>query len=261
MIACTCSSSISAKHLIRSIASDSGRSSRISYAFRHILCMLKRMHQGMHTQVLQAGRLGRAVPMRRGVRQGSVEGPTLFLLFYSLVLSEWRRCCSLQLGPNCGVEWILSRDGTLRRAHQLFIRGQCTPRTQVFKYLGSLVAADASFGVDADVQRRIGLAWGAYGQLKHVWATTHLSRAVKAAVLRSCVAPVLLYGCESWTMRARHLRALSKTWLGLVKGVCGVAWVDLRDDRVTSAELLRRAGLPSLHDAFSAHCRLAWSCC
>ena len=275
--------------------------------------------------------------MRTGVRQGSVEGPTLFLLFYSLVLSEWRRCCRLQFGPNCGVEWISSRDGTLRDpsrarqaqrdtvyinelayaddsvlvdscwdrfrssarildevlgefgidmnltktewmmipgcdrfpdlapllgARQLFIRGQCIPRTQVFKFLGSLVAADYSFGVDADVQRRIGLAWGAYGQLKHVWATTHLSRAVKAAVLRSCVAPVLLYGCECWTLRARHFRALSKTWLGLVKEVCGVTWVDLRDGRVTSAELLRRAGLPSLHTMlFRRVAGLAWSCC
>ena len=90
-------------------------------------------------------------------------------------------------------------------ARQLFLRGQPIPRTHVFKYLGSLVGADESFGVDADVQRRIGLAWGAFGQLKHVWASSQLSRAVKAAILRSCAAPVLLYGCESWTLRARHL--------------------------------------------------------
>ena len=82
-------------------------------------------------------------------------------------------------------------------ARQLFIRGMPVPRTNLFKYLGSLVGADSSFGVNADVQRRIGLAWASFGQLKHVWSTTHLSRAVKARVLRCCIAPVLLYGLRA----------------------------------------------------------------
>ena len=288
----------------------------------HFVHMLMRMHSGMQTRVLHSGSLGPPIPMRTGVRQGSVEGPTLYLLFYTFVLAEWRRRCRAQHGPELGVKWVSSRDGTLREpshsrraqrdavfisdvayadytllvdadwdrfcfsaqtldtvlgefgvnlntsktewlmvsgcdrfpdlaplpgARQLFIRGQPIPRTRVFKYLGSLVGADVSFGVDADVQRRIGLAWGAFGQLKHVWASCHSSRAVKAASLRSCVAPVLLYGSEPWTLRARHLRALNKAWFCFIRQVCGVSWVNQRDGHVSFAELLRRTGLPSLH--------------
>ena len=80
----------------------------------HFISMLIRMHERMQAHVLHTGRLGPTVPMRTGVRQGSVEGPTLYLLFYAFVLAEWRRRCRQQHGPSHGVEWVSSRDGTLR---------------------------------------------------------------------------------------------------------------------------------------------------
>ena len=58
---------------------------------------------------------------------------------------------------------------------------------------------------------------------------------------------MLLYGCESWTLRSRHVCALNKAWLGMVRAACGISWVAQRDDRIGSAELLRLANLPSLH--------------
>ena len=48
--------------------------------------MLVRMHERMQAHVLHTGRLRATVPMRTGVRQGSVEGPTLYLFFYTLFL-------------------------------------------------------------------------------------------------------------------------------------------------------------------------------
>ena len=117
-------------------------------------------------------------------------------------------------------------------ARLLTIRGVPVPRTVPFRYLGSRVA------------RRIGLAWGAYGHLKHVWTSRQLSRAVRASVLSSCVASVLLFGCESWTLRAWHW---NRTWMAFVQGVSGVTWRQQRDQRLSADSLLQGCGLPSLH--------------
>ena len=72
----------------------------------HFVQMLMRMHSGMQTRVLHSGSLGRPIPMGTGVRQGSVEGPTLYLLCYTFVLAEWCRRCRLQLEPELGVKWV-----------------------------------------------------------------------------------------------------------------------------------------------------------
>ena len=80
----------------------------------HFISMLVRVHERMQAHVLHTGRLGPTVRMRTGVRQGSVEVPTLYLLFYAFVLAEWRRRCRQQHGPSHGVERVSSRDGALR---------------------------------------------------------------------------------------------------------------------------------------------------
>ncbi|CAE7027069.1 unnamed protein product [Symbiodinium sp. KB8] len=288
----------------------------------HVVDMLQRIHDRMSTHVLHAGSLGREVPMRTGVRPGSIEGPTLYLLFYTVVLQEWRSRCSRACAQPPGVPWVSTRDGTLRLpsrtrvayrdtlqlfdleyaddtvmvdcswdrfvicarlldsvltdfgvemnlaktewmmvsgfgqpadaaplpgARRLVIRGQVVPRTLQFKYLGSLVAADASLGVDADVRRHIGLAWAAFGYLKHVWRSHHIALKTKSTLLRSCVLCVLLFGCESWSLRSHHLRLLTSTWLGLVRGIQGLTWQQQRDGRLSASDLLARVGLPSLH--------------
>ena len=117
-------------------------------------------------------------------------------------------------------------------ARLLTIRGVPVPRTVPFRYLGSLVA------------RRIGLAWGAY--VKHVWTSRQLFRAVRASVLSSCVASVLLFGCESWTLRAWRWNAFNRTWMAFVQGVSGVTWRQQRDQRLSADSLLQGCGLPSL---------------
>lgn len=50
------------------------------------------------TTGVNQGSVGAQFPMRTGVRQGSVEGPTLFLIFYTFLLRRWRARCSAAFG-------------------------------------------------------------------------------------------------------------------------------------------------------------------
>ena len=76
--------------------------------------------------------------------------------------------------------------------------------TERFTYLGSDIHVSA--GCEPEVNRRLGRAWGVMDSLDHgVWHCRYLCRRTKVRVFRSLVLPVLLYGCETWTL-TRDLR-------------------------------------------------------
>ena len=56
--------------------------------------------------------------MRTGVRQGSVEGPTLYLIYYSFVMKHWRSRC-LSTAGKFGVDWQGCVDGSLRNPSRI----------------------------------------------------------------------------------------------------------------------------------------------
>ena len=78
--------------------------------------------------------------------------------------------------------------------------GQARP----FTYIGSDIHVSA--GCESEVNRRLGRAWGVMDSLDNgVWHCRYLCGRTKVRVFRSLVLPVLLYGCETWTL-TRDLR-------------------------------------------------------
>ncbi|KAG0729698.1 Retrovirus-related Pol polyprotein from type-1 retrotransposable element R2 [Chionoecetes opilio] len=68
-----------------------------------------------------------------------------------------------------------------------------------FTYLGSSVHNDG--GSRQEVLRRIGLAHGVMDSLSgSIWRCRYLCRRTKIRIFKSLVIPVLLYGCETWTL-------------------------------------------------------------
>jgi hypothetical protein len=128
----------------------------------------------------------------------------------------------------------------------LWVNGVAIPKTAVFRYLGSMLSIDDSLGVKMDICRRVSLAHAAFGQLRHVWRSRQLSLRLKRELLMSCVASVLLYGSELWTLDSTDLRYLQRTWRSFLRNALCLSCNDIAENHISDLELHRRLGAPSI---------------
>jgi len=106
--------------------------------------------------------------------------------------------------------------------------------TERFTYLGSDIHISA--GCESEVNRCLVRAWGVMDSLDHgVWRCRYLRRRMKVRDFRSLVLPVLLYGCETWTL-TRNLRGrINYFGTRSLRRILGYRWSDF----VSNERLLR----------------------
>ena len=78
---------------------------------------------------------------------------------------------------------------------------------------------------EPEINRCLGLACGVMDSLDHgVWRCRYLCRRTKVRIFRSLVLPVLLYGCEIWTL-TRDLRwRLNSFGTRSLRRILGYRW-------------------------------------
>jgi hypothetical protein len=121
----------------------------------------------------------------------------------------------------------------------LSVDGENVYTTGSFIYLGSEISVTAS--CEQDVRRRLGRAWGAMNSLdRGIWRCRYLRRSTKLRVFRSLVLPVLLYGCETWTLTGDLRRQLNSFQTRSLRRILGYRWSDfVSNDRVLKEAKLR----------------------
>ena len=75
-----------------------------------------------------------------------------------------------------------------------------------------------------------------------VWSNNKLSDHTKVSVYRVCVISTLLYGSESWTMRAHQEKKLNVFYMRCLRHILGITWQDKVTNKVF---VLEKAGIPS----------------
>ena len=119
-----------------------------------------------------------------------------------------------------------------------------------FIYLGAKISSECRS--DPEILRRLQLARGAFGRLRNVWRSTKILAPTKLRVLNTCVLPVLLYGCETWTLSAdtgRRLDAFHRTCL---RTILDIRW----PQRISNEEVYARAGNPTPPTSICVRSRL-----
>ena len=106
--------------------------------------------------------------------------------------------------------------------------------TERFTYLGSDIPVSA--GCEPEVNRHLGQPWRVMDSLDHgVWHCHYLCEKTKVRLFRSLVLPVLLYGCETWTL-TRDLRGRHNSFgTRSLWRILGYRWLDF----VSNERLLR----------------------
>ena len=111
----------------------------------------------------------------------------------------------------------------------------------VFSYLGSKISSDGS--VSVEIERRMGLAWGAMSSLgDNVWGSRFLSRRTKVEVFKRLVLPVLLYGCETWTLTSAMKARLDSFGTKNLRRILGYRWFDMK----SNVRLLEEASMGNI---------------
>jgi len=103
-----------------------------------------------------------------------------------------------------------------------------------FVCLGSLLTWDND--CSKEIKRRIARATGAMVGFKKVWNSMCISVRTKLSIIRSCVMSVLLYACETWTLRKRDMDSLMGFEMKCYWRILHIHW----QQKITNVEIRQR---------------------
>ena len=120
-----------------------------------------------------------------------------------------------------------------------------------FCYLGDMLSAGG--GAEEAAKTRVRSAWGKFNELAPILTKRGASMKLKGRIYDACVQRVLVYGSETWGMKAEDLAKLMRTERMMVRRMCGVSL----KDRKRSDELLSRLGIEGVEKKIQRG-RLRW---
>ena len=84
------------------------------------------------------------------------------------------------------------------------INGETMETVTGFIFLGSKITADGD--CSHEIKRRLLLETKAMTNLNSVLKSRDITLPTKIRLVEAMIFPVVMYGCESWTMKAEHQR-------------------------------------------------------
>ena len=148
-------------------------------------------------------------------------------------------------------------------SERVFVNNKPLEEVFEFKYLGSNISSTAK-----DIHVRKGQAWNALQKLDVFWKSG-MSRKTKTKIFRTAVEPVLLYGCETWTLKESLIKELDGLYTRMLRRVFNVHWKSHTTNVVLYGNIpklsttikkrrLRFAGHIRRHDDQPVHHLLFW---
>ena len=107
--------------------------------------------------------------------------------------------------------------------------------TRSFKYLG--LAISYNLRDDDDVCARIAAANASMGALKDVWRNPHLDVYSKYLLFRAIPMNLLLWGCETWSMRQTLLNKLEIFMHRSIRRILDISMSQVKDERIRNENI------------------------
>ena len=130
--------------------------------------------------------------------------------------------------------------------------GTALEEVSSFSYLGSTVTPNGQSA--DDVTTRINKAHSAFGRLQRcLWSRSEIRRSTKMRIYQALVRSILLYGCETWAMRASDIHKVDVFDRNCVRRILHIRPLDY----VSNESLYHRAHLRPLSQEIHKR-RLRW---
>jgi hypothetical protein len=138
---------------------------------------------------------------------------------------------------------IMSRDRNAERGHSVKIDNSSTERVEDFKYLGTTLTDQNS--IQEEIKSRLKLGNACYLSVPNLLSFRLLSKNLKIKICRIIILPVVLYGCETWSLTLREERRLRVSENKVLRRVFGP-----KRDEVTGE--WRNLHIEELNDLYSS---------
>jgi len=90
------------------------------------------------------------------------------------------------------------RDQNAGRIHSMMIDNSSIERVEEFKFLGTTLTNQNS--IQEEIKSRLNLGNGCYYSVQNLLSSRLLYKYLKIKIYRTIILPVVLYGCETWSL-------------------------------------------------------------
>ena len=101
---------------------------------------------------------------------------------------------------------VMSRDRNAGRGHSVKTDNTSIERVEEFKYLGTTTTDQNS--TQEEIKSRLKLGNACYHSVQNLLSSRLQSKNLKIKIYRTIILPVVLYGCETWSLTLREERRL-----------------------------------------------------
>ena len=97
---------------------------------------------------------------------------------------------------------VMSRDQKAGRIHSIKIDNSSFERVEEFKYLGKHLTNQNA--IQTEIKSRMKLENACYNSVQNILSSSLLSKNLEVKIYRTLILPVVLYGCETWSLTLRE---------------------------------------------------------
>ena len=224
-----------------------------------LLSVISSFHNNMKGTVNYDGATSEPFDIHSGVKQGCVLAPTLFTIFFSMMLSYAFNTSTEGVFLHTRADGKLFNLARLRaktKVRHVVIREMLFADDAVLvthtiedlqQLIDRLSHACKEFGLTISIKKTKVMGQGI------VSPPSIMTQMTKLCVYQACVLSTLLYSSEAWTTYTRQEKKLNSFHLRCLRRILDISW----RDKITNTEVLEHASSFSMYTLLSQR-RLRW---
>ena len=148
-------------------------------------------------------------------------------LLYESERGEWKSCLKTQHSKN--------EDHGIQSHHFMANRWETIGTVTDYLFLGSKIIADGD--CSHEIKRSLLLGWQAMRKLGSTLKYRDITLPTKAHLVKAMVFPVVMYGCESWTLKKAECQRIDAFELWCWRRLLRVPWTARRSNQSILKEI------------------------